>query len=209
MTEAADASPASVDAVASVRKRAETLRKQAAEKAAAADPAAPATPAESNQPAVTLQQVSLRTDVDDSKINVLPVPEDVRAQIHKQVRLSIAQHANEHPLALTEVMHSGYSRIFLFQVAAPLDTASVVTGDACALGSGDLIAFATEADNAAHPSAQMKVVAARPGHCLMQDTISVSVSDLQDMLNTFNERLEGNMRKLQSCLAAKDGCVRT
>jgi hypothetical protein len=142
-------------------------------------------------------------------IELLPVPPDVRDEIHKQVRLSVAQHANERPLSLTDVMQSGYARIYIFQVAVPLDTASVVTGDGCALGSGDLIAFAAPGGSPQHPTAQMKVIATRPGHCLMQDMIDVSVSDLQEMLNTFNQRLEANMRRLQTCMASRDGCVRS
>ena len=141
--------------------------------------------------------------------NALAVPEDVRSQIHKQVRLSLAQHAREHPLTLIDIMQSGYSRIYLFQVAGAIDTASVITGDGCALGSGDLIAFTSLGDSQQRPTAQMKVVATRPGHCLSHDTVEVTVGDLQDMLNTFNQRLEENMRKLHSCVSAKDGCVRT
>jgi hypothetical protein len=137
------------------------------------------------------------------------VPEDVRAQIHKQVRLSLAEQAHEHPLTIIDIMHSGYSRIYLFQVAAAIDTASVVSGDGCALGSGDLLAFTSLADAQQRPTAQMKVVTARPGHCLSQDTVEISVGDLQEMLNTFNQRLEENIRKLHACAAAKNGCVRT
>jgi hypothetical protein len=141
--------------------------------------------------------------------DALAVPEDVRTQIHKQVRLSLAQHAREHPLTLIDIMQSGYSRIYLFQVAGAIDTASVITGDGCALGSGDLIAFTSLGDSQQRPTAQMKVVATRPGHCLSQDTVEVSVGDLQDMLNTFNQRLEENIRKLHACVTDKDGCVRT
>jgi hypothetical protein len=139
----------------------------------------------------------------------LAVPEDVRTQIHKQVRLSIAQDAHEHPLSLIDVMQSGYSRIYLFQVAGAIDTVSAITGDGCALDSGDLLAFTSLSDSEQRPTAQMKVVTARPGHCLSHDMVEVSVGDLQDMLNTFNQRLEENMRKLHACAATKDGCLRT
>jgi hypothetical protein len=141
--------------------------------------------------------------------DTLAVTEDVRTQIHKQVRLSLAQHAREHPLTLIDIMQSGFSRIYLFQVAGAIDTASVITGDGCALGSGDLLAFTSLGDSQQRPTAQMRVVATRPGHCLSHDTVEVSVGDLQDMLNTFNQRLEENMRKLHACVDAKDGCVRT
>jgi hypothetical protein len=156
-----------------------------------------------------IRPAALVTSVDAPASGSLTVPEDVRQQIHKEVRLSIAQHAHSQPLALGDIVNSGYARIYIFQVAGALDTASVVTGDGCALGSGDLISFAALGDSQQHPTAQMKVVATRAGHCLIDDTIEISVSDLQDMLNAFNERLEGNIQKLHSCVAAKDGCVRT
>jgi hypothetical protein len=141
--------------------------------------------------------------------DTLAVPEDVRSQIHKEVRLSLAEHANEHPLTLIDVMQSGYSRIYLFQVASEIDTSSVITGDGCALGSGDLLAFASMGDAQEHPTAQMKVVTAAAGHCLSHDVVEVSIGDLQDMLNAFNQRLEENIHKLNACVATKTGCVRS
>jgi hypothetical protein len=141
--------------------------------------------------------------------DTLTVPEDVRSQIHKEVRLSLAEHANEHPLTLIDIMQSGYSRIYLFQVATTIDTSSVITGDGCALGSGDLLAFASIGDEQERPMAQMKVVTAGAGHCLSHDVVQVSIGDLQDMLNAFNQRLEENIHKLNACVATKAGCVRS
>jgi hypothetical protein len=141
--------------------------------------------------------------------DTLAVPEDVRSQIHKEVRLSLAEHANEHPLTLIDIMQSGYSRIYLFQVASAIDTSSVITGDGCALGSGDLLALASMSDGQERPTAQMKVVTAGAGHCLSHDVVQVSIGDLQDMLNAFNQRLEENIHKLNACVATKAGCVRS
>jgi hypothetical protein len=141
--------------------------------------------------------------------DTLTVPEDVRSQIHKEVRLSLAEHANQHPLTLIDIMQSGYSRIYLFQVAGAIDTSSVITGDGCALGSGDLLAFASMGDGQDRPTAQMKVVTAGAGHCLSHDVVQVSIGDLQDMLNAFNQRLEENIHKLNACVATKSGCVRS
>lgn len=141
--------------------------------------------------------------------DTLAVPEDVRSQIHKEVRLSLAEHANEHPLTLIDIMQSGYSRIYLFQVASAIDTSSVITGDGCALGSGDLLAFASMGNAQERPIAQMKVVTAGAGHCLSHDLVEVSIGDLQDMLNAFNQRLEENIHKLNACVATKTGCVRS
>jgi 5'-deoxynucleotidase YfbR-like HD superfamily hydrolase len=55
----------------------------------------------------------------------------------------------------------------------------------------------------------MKVVTAGAGHCLSHDIVEVSIGDLQDMLNTFNQRLEENIHKLNACVTAKAGCVRS
>lgn len=145
----------------------------------------------------------------DGDASPMSIPEDVREEMRKQVRLAIAQHANGHALTLSDVAHSGYAPIFLFQASSALDTVSAITGDRCELGSGDILGFGNQGYDEHQPTAQMKVVAARPGHCLTGDTVDVSPSDLQEMLNTFNERLESNMRKLGSCIAAKDGCPQT
>ncbi len=191
----------------------EQLKRQAGELQAQALAHADLTPAAANagddQSAASVIPVAAVSAVEPQGGSALAVPEDVRAQIHKEVRLSVAQHANDHPLTLIDIMQSGYSRIYLFQVASEIDTTSVVTGDGCALGSGDVLAFSSLDDAQQRPTAQMKVVAARPDHCLSHDTVEVSIGDLQDMLNTFNQRLEQNMHKLQSCVAAKDGCVRS
>jgi hypothetical protein len=189
-----------------------TLRQQAGElqaDAAARAKQDPSIASTGDDQTPTIVPVAAVVTGAEQPADTLAVPEDVRTQIHKQVRLSLAQHAREHPLTLIDIMQSGYSRIYLFQVAGAIDTASVITGDGCALGSGDLIAFTSLGDSQQRPTAQMKVVATRPGHCLSHDTVEVSVGDLQDMLNTFNQRLEENMRKLHACVDAKDGCVRT
>jgi hypothetical protein len=149
------------------------------------------------------------SDAAPSAGDTLTVPEDIRSQIHKEVRLSLAEHANEHPLTLIDVIQSGYSHIYLFQVASAIDTTSVITGDGCALGSGDLLAFASLDNAQERPTAQMKVVTSVAGHCLSHDVVEVSVGDLQDMLNAFNQRLEENIHKLNACVGAKAGCVRS
>jgi hypothetical protein len=161
----------------------------------------------------TLHPAALVTTSDapaaEGDANPINIPEDVREEMRKQVRLGVAQDANGRALTLNEVVHAGYAPIFLFQVSSSLDTVSAVTGDRCELGSGDILGFTNQGYDESHPTAQMKVVVARPGHCLVEDTVDMSPSDLQEMLNTFNERLESNMRKLGGCVANKDGCVPT
>jgi hypothetical protein len=164
-----------------------------------------------NESLATLHPAAMVTTRDapaaEGDANPINIPEDVREEMRKQVRLGIAQDANGHALTLNDVVHAGYAPIFLFQVSSLLDTVSAVTGDRCELGSGDILGFAGQGYDENRPTVQMKVVVARPGHCLVEDTVDVSPSDLQEMLNTFNERLESNMRKLGGCVANKDGCV--
>ncbi len=202
--------PADLDRL---RQQAGELQAQAVAHADAVPAAASSNDAQSGASAVAAVAVSSAeppagaADRAATAADKLAVPEDVRTQIHKEVRLSVAQHAHDHPLTLIDIMASGYSRIYLFQVAGAIDTTSAITGDGCALGSGDLLAFSSLDDAQKRPTAQMKVVAALPGHCLSHDMVDVSVGDLQDMLNTFNQRLEANMRKLQACAAAKGSCA--
>jgi hypothetical protein len=157
----------------------------------------------------TLHPAALVTMDPAPSVDPTPIPEDVRGEVHKQVRLSVAQHANNHALTISDVGHSEYARIYLFQVANSLDTVSAIAGDRCELGSGDLLSFADEGYEESHATLQMKVVIARSGHCLLQDTVEISQADLQEMLNMFNERLESNMRRLGNCAAVKDGCLQS
>jgi hypothetical protein len=140
----------------------------------------------------------------------MSIPDDVREQIRKQVRLSVAQHASGHLDSLADILHSGYAQIYLFQVAEPLDTHSELTGDRCGLASGDLLvmttAFPRPGDEA---TLDMRVAASRRGHCASQDTVEVTVGELQEMLNAFHERVEVDMRKLRGCLGPQAACFRT
>lgn len=128
------------------------------------------------------------------------VPAGARQQIQLQVRLSVAQHVNEHVATLEDVLGAPYARIYLFQVASPLDARSVASGDRCTLSGGDLLAFAALPDRSSW-SAEMRIVASRPGECGSGDVVSLTKTDLQDMLNSFNERIETNLALLQACLA--------
>jgi hypothetical protein len=157
----------------------------------------------------TLHPVALVTMDPAASADPTPIPEDVRGEVRKQVRLSVAQHATNHALTISDVGHSEYARIYLFQVANSLDTVSAIAGDRCELGSGDLLSFADPGYEQTNATLQMKVVIARSGHCLLQDTVEISQADLQEMLNMFNERLENNMRRLGNCAASKEGCLQS
>ena len=141
-------------------------------------------------------------------VSRMKVPDRVRDVMRKQVRLSVAQHQNGNPLLLSDVVESGYARIFVFQAAAPIEVEDVRTGAPCRLASGDLTEFHKVPDAGA-AAAPMSVIASRPGHCEPNQVVHVKFEDLQEMLNAFSQRVEANMQKLNACLTARDGCQRT
>ncbi|SBT10267.1 conserved hypothetical protein [Candidatus Accumulibacter aalborgensis] len=135
--------------------------------------------------------------------NAVPVQvsEDVRQQVRKQVRLSVAMHQNGRALVLADVLASGYASIYLFQTAQPLNVADVSAGGECFLYTGDLLGFAKlPAGNSSF--AEMKVVASGANSCLPGEVVQVRLTDLQEMLNGFSERVEDNMKRVSACAAS-------
>lgn len=132
------------------------------------------------------------------------ISEEVRQQVRKQVRLSVAMLQNGKPLVLADVLAAGYAKIYLFQTAQPLNVTNLSTGGECFLNTGDLIGFAKlpVGDN---PLAEMKVVASSANSCPPGESVQVRLTDLQEMLNGFSERVEENMKRVSAC-AASGGC---
>ncbi len=128
------------------------------------------------------------------------ISEEVRQQVRKQVRLSVAMRQNGRPLLLSDVLGSGFAKVYLFQTAQPLNVTDLVGGE-CFLNTGDLIGFSTlpAADS---DIAEMQVVASGPNSCLAGVVVQTRLVDLQEMLNGFSERVEDNMRRVAACSAA-------
>jgi hypothetical protein len=150
---------------------------------------------------------ALKSQQTISNMAPVQVPEEVRQQIRQQVRLSIAQHQNGHLLALSDVIASGYAKIYIFQAAAPLSVSDVDSGDECFLNTGDLIAFA-KIPTGDSPVTQMKVITSAANSCQSKQVVDVPLTDLQEMLNGFSERVEDNMKRVNSCISAPGGCSR-
>ena len=135
--------------------------------------------------------------------NAVPVQisEEVRQQVRKQVRLSVAMHQNGRPLVLSDVLASGYAKIYLFQTAQPVNVVNVSAGAECFLNTGDLISFARlpASDSAV---AEMKVIASGSNSCQPGELVQVGLPELQEMLNGFSERVEDNMKKVTACAAS-------
>jgi hypothetical protein len=130
------------------------------------------------------------------------VPEDVRQQMHREVKEDIALHQQQHPLALPDVMASAEAQNYIFQVSDTIDATTADSGEACSLSTGDLIKF-DAVPQGSDPAAPMRVVTSKPGSCGAGAVVQVSVSDLQGMLNGFSERLEANMQKVHDQYAGK------
>jgi hypothetical protein len=142
----------------------------------------------------------------------IQIPEFARQQIRKQIRLSVAQHQNERPLLLSRIIEGGYAKVYLFQAATALDVYDVQTGGQCTLSGGDLLGFSRVPEGAIEKAsfletAEMKVVAGRPAGCRAGQIVEVSLTDLQDMLNAFSQRVESNMKGLNVCSINPKACV--
>ncbi len=131
----------------------------------------------------------------------VPISEEVRLQVRKQVRLSVAMLQNGKPLVLGDVLASGYAKIYLFQTAQPLNVTERSGAGECFLNTGDLLGF-SRLPSGDSPLAEMKVVASAAGSCPAGSAVRVSLSDLQDMLNGFTERVEHNLKRLTACAAS-------
>lgn len=134
--------------------------------------------------------------------NAVPVQisDDVRQQVRQQVRLAVAMHQNGRSMMLTDLLASGYANIYLFQTAEPINVPSGQGSD-CFLNTGDLIGFATP-PVAGNAVADMKVVASGSNSCRPGEVVQVRLTDLQEMLNGFSERVEDNMQKVSACAAS-------
>jgi actin-related protein len=136
------------------------------------------------------------------------VPDEVRQQVRAQVRLTIAQLQNQHPAIVSDVVKSGYAKIFLFQTAAPLNVADAATGEECFINTGDLLGFSV-VPTGESPVAQMRVVTSSAQSCQPKQVVNVPLTDLQDMLNAFAERTEDNLKRVNQCISTPSACVRT
>jgi hypothetical protein len=150
---------------------------------------------------VDVQAASSRVQEAVGSAVPIQIPEEVRQQVRKQVRLSVAMHQNGRPLVLADVLASGYARIYLFQTAQPLNVAQASAGVECFLNTGDLIGF-SKLPAGEGAFAEMKVVASGSTSCLPGEVVLVRLTDLQEMLNGFSERVEENMKRVSACAAS-------
>jgi hypothetical protein len=123
------------------------------------------------------------------------VTAEVQQQLRREVKEDVIEQAQQNPLMLNDLIASGEAKQYIFQTSDRVEVTETSTGAACDLTSGDMISFASlpsDEDATAH----MKVVTSRGTSCKADVVVDVAVSDLQDMLNAFSERLENNMTKV-------------
>ena len=130
------------------------------------------------------------------------VSQDVRAQMRDQVRDDIALHRQGQPLSVVEIIASARAQNYVFQVSELIDATDLNTGEQCSLTTGDLARF-NRVPNEGDPAAEMRVVTSKAGSCRAGSIIEVSMTDLQDMLNAFSQRLENNMRTINDNLGGR------
>ena len=127
------------------------------------------------------------------------VPEDVRQQIHSQVRENVKLHQQKRALTWPELVSSGQSGKFIFQVSEAILTVDT-SGEDCALTGGDMLKLDVGAapDD---PTLRMRVVTSKTTSCPVSAIVNVSISDAQNMLNDFNARQENIMKQVRSKLS--------
>jgi hypothetical protein len=120
------------------------------------------------------------------------VPDDVRAQIRSEVTEDLQLHEQQKPLELTDILSSPDALKYVFQVSEPLDVTDANTGESCSVSGGDLARLdALPAQN--DPVAHLNVITSKPGSCRPGSVVTVSLAELQSMLNAFSQRLEQNV----------------
>jgi hypothetical protein len=132
----------------------------------------------------------------------MQVPEDARQQLRAQVQADLSLQQQQQPLMLPDVLASQDAQSYVFQISDPLDVTDASSGEECSVTLGDLVRFAA-VPNEADQYAQMTVVTSRQGDCRAGSVISVSMNDVQQMLNAFSQRLEQNMSKVHDQVAGR------
>lgn len=166
------------------------------------EPSPTSVPAAQTQPmqqASTVPQPQQFPDPQFRPAVAYTVSEDVRQQIHSQVRENVKLHQQQRALTWPELVSSGQSGKFIFQVSEAILTVDT-NGEDCALTGGDMLKLDVGAapDD---PTLRMRVVMSKTTSCPVSAIVNVSISDAQNMLNDFNARQENIMKQVHSKLS--------
>lgn len=128
------------------------------------------------------------------------VSSEVRDQVRKQVKYDVSLQKTGQPLSLDNVLQSKSPGNYIFQVSEMISTADISAGDECVLSTGDLIRF-DQIPGESDPVARMRVITSKDGSCQAGTVVQIGLSDLQNMLNGFSQRLEMAMRDTHNKVA--------
>ncbi|GAB0056869.1 hypothetical protein SIID45300_01184 [Candidatus Magnetaquicoccaceae bacterium FCR-1] len=126
----------------------------------------------------------------------LPVPEPVRKQFSKQVKQDLLDHQEKRPLSLAQILDSREPEAYIFQVSETLEATEIGSNEECALSTGDLVRF-DQVPEEGQPAARVRVITSKASSCPANSVVNVSLWDLQEMLNSYRQRLEATMEKVQ------------
>jgi hypothetical protein len=147
------------------------------------------------------QTAGLQAQVNAQQTRQVEIPEEVRQQIRQQVLDDIALHQQKKSLTIAEVMASAQSQNYIFQVSGMIEATDTSTNEPVALTTGDLIRF-YQVPGEGEVAAQMMVVTSKSPTVRAGSVVLIGLTDLQEMLNGFSQRLEANMQKVSQYAAA-------
>ena len=123
-----------------------------------------------------------------------PISDPVKEQLRIQVDQTAQSFQTEQAIRLEDAL-ADPNRLFI--VDTPIRAAAAGSGT-CALSGGDIIQPTAGATvDPDMPVASMTVVTAKGESCVAGSVVHVSFTDLQEMLNTFGERVDDGLNELQ------------
>jgi hypothetical protein len=120
------------------------------------------------------------------------ITEDYKEQIRSQVDQTATAFQNNTVVTLDQVLNDS---AYIFAVDTEL-TVLDQFNNACTLSGGDLLRV-NQRPNATDASASMIVVTSKGASCKAGTVVEVSIIDLQEMLNTFNEKVDDGLKQAQ------------
>ena len=124
------------------------------------------------------------------------ISEEVKAQVAAQVEQAMKDLEAKRAPVLEKSMNTNTVFVVNEEMAVTQTGENGEDGEACSLESGDLIKLAavpTDSDVVA----TMRVVSSKSGGCDAKSTVSMSMENVQEMFNEFNERLEKGVAKMK------------
>jgi len=124
----------------------------------------------------------------------IAISESNRDQLRTEVEAcSRDLKAGQAPVIDTALQTPGY----LFAVDSSYDAVSVAEGTNCSLTTGDLIKV-SQAPGVTDTSVLMEVVTAKNGSCAAGVQVRIALTDLQEMINGFSERVDDGLNDFKN-----------